>query len=126
MENRDGDVRASEVQPPDAFLLETVLKELSDLLRSIDNAQDVMDSVVRLTTHLLGVAKCSLVMLEEDGVTLRLRAAHGLPDEVIRDYRGHIGEGIGGYVAQTGQPLLIEDVETHPLFARKSKQKYTT
>lgn len=126
MENRAGDVLTSDVQAPDAFLLESVLKELSDLLRSIDNPQDVMDSVVRLTTNLLGVAKCSLVMLEEDGVTLRIRAAHGLPEAVIRDYRGRIGEGIGGHVAQTGKPLLIEDVETHPLFARKSKQKYTT
>ena len=126
MENRDTGADVPEVQLPDAFLLETILKELSDIVRSIDDVQDVMNHVVRLTTRLLKVGKCSLVMIEPDGATLRIRAAHGLPEEVMRVYRGRMGEGIGGYVAQTGKPLLIEDVETHPLFARKSKQKYTT
>jgi len=126
MEKPSRDVRKSDGAPADPFFVETILKNLSDVVRSIDDPQDVMNQVVRLTTRLLNVSKCSLMMIEEDGVSLRIRAADGLPPEVIESYRGRVGDGIGGYVAKTGKPLLIEDVETHPLFARKSHEKYTT
>jgi len=126
MEKPSGEMRESDVAPADPFFVETILKNLSDVVRSIDDPQEVMNQVVRLTTRLLNVSKCSLMMIEEDGVSLRIRAADGLPPEVIENYRGRVGDGISGYVAKTGKPLLIEDVETHPLFARKSKEKYTT
>jgi sigma-B regulation protein RsbU (phosphoserine phosphatase) len=46
--------------------------------------------------------------------------------EIQRTWRARIGEGITGWVAQTGKPLLIENVETHPLFQRKSRRRYST
>jgi len=106
--------------------IETILKEVSDVVSSIDDLDDVMNQVVRLTSSLLGVKNCSIVTVEPDGVTLRIRASHGLPRSVTENWRGRVGEGISGYVAKTGKPLLIEDVETHPLFARKSKKRYST
>ncbi len=113
-------------QKRDPYLVETILKNISDVVNSIDDVQAVMDQVVHLTTELLAVQTCSLVMIEPDGQTLRMGAAYGLPSGVAEDFSAHVGEGITGYVAQTGKPLLIEDVETHPLFARKSKKQYTT
>jgi len=108
------------------YHIETILKEVSDVVSSIDDVEDVMNQVVRLTSTLLGVKNCSIVIIEPDGVTLRIRASHGLPESVTEQWRGRVGEGISGYVAQTGKPLLIEDVETHPRFARKSKKRYST
>lgn len=46
------------------------------------------------------------IMLLEDGV-LGVRSAIGLSDEARRD-RKRVGEGISGFVAQTGQPLLLQ------------------
>jgi diguanylate cyclase (GGDEF)-like protein len=37
-----------------------------------------------------------------------------------------VGEGLAGWVAEQGQPLLIEDIEVHPLFGKKSRAKYST
>jgi phosphoserine phosphatase RsbU/P len=108
------------------YLVETILRDISDVVNSIDDVQEVKDRIVHMTTDLIHVRTCSLVMIEADGKTLRIGAASGLNDEIIKTYRGTIGEGIGGYVASTGEPLLIEDVETHPLFARKSQKKYDT
>ena len=108
------------------YLVETVLKDVSDVVNSIDDVQEVMDRVVSLTSDLLRVRNCSLMMTSPDGLTLTMGAAHGLPREVVKNYRGAVGEGITGHVARTGKPLLIEDVEAHPLFARKSRKKYST
>ena len=126
MEKTTGDDHVPEVSAADPYLVETILKDLSDLVRSIDDAQGVMNQVAKLTTRLLRVRNCSLVMIEDDNETMRMGAAHGLPEGVLEKYRGRVGEGITGHVAKTGKPLLIEDVETHPLFARKSRKKYST
>ena len=110
----------------ESFLVENLLKEISDVVRTIDDAQSVMAHVVHLTTRLLEVGTCSLMLLDPGRQALRIRAAHGLPEHVLDTWEGKVGDGISGHVAQTGEPLLIEDVETHPLFARKSQKKYST
>jgi sigma-B regulation protein RsbU (phosphoserine phosphatase) len=108
------------------YVVETILKEISDVVSSIDDVQSVMQDLVRLTTSLLNVSNCSLVMRDPGSDELRIRAAHGLSPEVIKNYRSRIGEGITGWVAKTGKPLLIENVETHPLFQRQSHTRYST
>lgn len=106
--------------------IETILKEISDVVSSLDDEQKVMDELVRLTTSLLNVGSCSLVMINWDTQEMHIRAAFGLSEEVVSSYRQRVGEGITGWVAKTGKPLLIEDVETHPLFQRRSRTRYST
>jgi sigma-B regulation protein RsbU (phosphoserine phosphatase) len=108
----------------DSPAVETILKDISDIVRSLDDAQLVMDELVRMTTGMLGVGNCSLVLIEANGQDMRMGAAYGLSPDIMRNYRQKVGEGITGWVAKTGQPLLIEDVENHPLFQRKSNTRY--
>ncbi len=108
----------------DSLAVETILKDISDIVRSLDDVQLVMDELVRMTTTMLGVGNCSLVLIEPDGQEMRMGAAYGLSPDIVRNYRQKVGEGITGWVAKTGQPLLIEDVENHPLFQRKSSTRY--
>jgi len=118
--------REPEIAIGEAYFVETILKEISDVVSSIDDAQQVMGRLVRLATTLLNVNTCSLIMLDPVSEEMRIRAAHGLNEEVVRSFRQRVGEGITGHVAKTGMPLLIEDVETHPLFRRKSRKHYRT
>lgn len=104
----------------DSPAVETILKDISDIVRSLDDAQLVMDELVRMTTTMLGVDNCSLVLIDVNGQDMRMGAAYGLSPDIVRNYSQKVGEGITGWVAKTGQPLLIEDVENHPLFQRKS------
>lgn len=110
----------------ESYALEKILKEVSDIVSVLEDAQKVMNELVRLTTGLLKVGNCSLVLVEPGTDVLRIHASYGLNPEIARTWRGRIGEGITGWVAQTGKPLLIENVETHPLFRRKSNQRYST
>jgi len=108
------------------YALERILKEVSDIVSLLEDAQKVMDELVRLTTRLLKVGNCSLVLLEPGTDVLRIHASYGLDPEIVRTWRARIGEGITGWVAQNGKPLLIKNVETHPLFQRKSLRRYST
>jgi sigma-B regulation protein RsbU (phosphoserine phosphatase) len=110
----------------ESYALEKILKEVSDIVSVLEDAQKVMNELVRLTTGLLKVGNCSLVLVEPGTDVLRIHASYGLNPEIARTWRGRIGEGITGWVAQTGKPLLIENVETHPLFRRKSSRRYST
>lgn len=110
----------------ETFVAETILKEISDVVSSIDDVQSVMNELVRLTTSLLKVNNCSLVLRTPGTDELRIRAAYGISPEVMQNFRQKIGEGIAGWVAKTGKPLLIENVEAHPLFQRQSRSRYST
>ena len=103
-----------------------ILKEITDVMASLDDSQSVLNALVRLVTQMLTVDRCSLMLIDPDAKKLRIRAAHGLNPEIVEKYRGKLGEGIAGMVALEGKPLLITDIENHPLFKRNSGREYTT
>lgn len=37
-----------------------------------------------------------------------------------------VGEGISGWVVQNGKPVLVKDIEIHPIFGKKPNPKYAT
>ena len=96
--------------------LERILKEVSDIVSLIDDAQRVMNELVRLTTSLLRVSNCSLVLLQPETDELRIHAAFGLDAEVVRNWRARVGQGITGWVARTGKPARVGDVQSDPRY----------
>ena len=66
----------------DTYLVEAILKEMSDVVSCIDSAQKAMEHLVQLATTLLGVNNCSLVMTQPNGVDMQIRAAAGLGKRV--------------------------------------------
>jgi len=106
--------------------VESMLREMSDVVSSIDDSDRVLKSVVHMVTRMLKVGRCSLMLLDPATQELRIRAAHGVEPEVTKNYRATPGDGIAGWVALHGRALLIEDVEKDPVFKRKNASKYTT
>lgn len=78
-----------------------------------------------LTKSLAGVrslfsaAACSCALAEPDGSALRFVAADGAGAEAIVDVRVPIGRGIAGWVAMSGQPVIVSDVARDARFARE-------
>ena len=103
-----------------------IMKEITGVMASLDDSQRVLDALVSLVTRMLRVDRCSLMLIDPQSRELRIRAAVGVPADVMATYRGRLGEGISGWVAMEGEPLLITDVENHPLFKRSSRRGYST
>ena len=77
-------------------------------------------------SHLVGFvetqmpgALCSILLLDEDGVTVRHGAAPSLPAEFVRSVDGlRIGPKAGscGSAMYWGRPVIVEDIGTDPLW----------
>jgi diguanylate cyclase (GGDEF)-like protein len=77
-----------------------------------------LEELYRLALHLLGralqVDAYALLLLDEAGERLVLKAAFGLPAEEALGLTLRRGEGLAGLVAQSGQALLVPDVSAEP------------
>jgi signal transduction histidine kinase/DNA-binding response OmpR family regulator len=80
---------------------------------------------IEAVSDTLQVETASLMLMEEEN--LRVVEAVGLPREVIGKATVPLGKGISGHVAQTGQPLLINDIDKHEKFRPSSfRKQYST
>lgn len=73
----------------------------------------LLEAIVRRAASLLGAHMGGLYLLKPDHQTLELVVSYNLP----RNYQGtllKLGEGLSGVVAQTGQPLTVEDYSIWP------------
>lgn len=77
-----------------------------------------MEELFRLALHLIGralrVDAYALLLLDEAGERLVVKAAFGLPEEGAGGLSLRVGEGISGLVAQTGQAMLVPDISREP------------
>ncbi|MHC4224703.1 MAG: diguanylate cyclase, partial [Planctomycetota bacterium] len=103
-----------------AILYETI----QDLTSTLSIGQVIGRLIDRILGHLESEI-ASILLLDHDGM-LRMTHAVGLPDEIIRKTVIPRGEGISGHVADTGEALLIPDVEKDPRFRRRNHERYYT
>lgn len=95
----------------------TVERELRALLRSarvVSGTLDRDEIVSRLMDSalaLVGADQGSIMLFDRYEQSLWIAAAEGLPDEVMRSTVVSLGEGVAGWVAQTGKGQIIEDQE---------------
>lgn len=95
-------------------------------LSSTDTLEDLLANILSLATKVIGAKTGSIMLLDPDSKNLCIKAAIGLDKEIIMNTRLELGKGVSGYVAEKGQPLLVEDIEKDPRFKRISREKYET
>lgn len=79
--------------------------------RAVNQAGDLpetLDAILEEALRLLQADEGSVMLLTEDRQHLRVRASRGLRPEVVAATRPRVGSGISGWVAASGQPLLID------------------
>ncbi len=84
--------------------------------------QTILQNACKITNSDSG----SLMMLDDTTQQLRIVAALGLPEDVVKNTVIRIGEGIAGRVAESGKPIFVEDIEQDQRFLRLSNVKYST
>src|SRR5215467_6723316 len=102
------------------------LTEISELLMSAMEPDRVVSVILEAATQLCEVEGCSLALLDEVSQQLAFVVMAG-PAQVD-EFRVALGQGIGGWVAQTGEPVLCNDVAQDPRwFGGVDRQtRYTT
>jgi PAS domain S-box-containing protein len=99
----------------------TQLAVLREINKQINSSLD-LDWITRYIAELMESETVSISLFtgrhgvaEGNGEELVVCAACGIDSESIIGSKQKIGEGITGFVAQTGEPLLIMDLEDHRL-----------
>jgi len=93
------------------------LSALSHISSAVSGLQD-LDGILRITLdnvlEIVNGAIGGILLLDEETETLYYRVQRGLSPRYTEEIRVSLGEGIAGTVAQTGEPMLLEDVSKDP------------
>jgi len=81
--------------------------ELSHALIANYDLPSLLDLIVATAIEVTQSEKSSVMLLDEERKELHIAAARGLSEEVITNTRIRMGQGIAGWVAQKGEPLLL-------------------
>lgn len=99
------------------------LQEISRVLNSTLNQAEIRKRAIEAATILMDAEAGSLLLLDEAAGELYFDVALGEKGEGVRQIRLKVGQGIAGYVAKTGEPLIINDVQHDPRFSREADRK---
>ena len=77
---------------------------------------ELLRSIVGTARRLFGAQASSLALLDESGEHLVFHVADGRGSDTVVGISIPAGQGIAGYVVQSGQPMAIEDVQRDPRF----------
>jgi GAF domain-containing protein len=94
----------------------TFLNRVGRAVTSSLDVEQVLTTVLEKTALVLKTEACSLLLLDEESSELIFGAVVGPRSEEVKGLRFSLGQGIAGWVAQEGQPLLVPDVREDPRF----------
>ncbi len=116
--------------------LETRLKELTNLYRAISTVNSGLDpertsdTVLRAALNLVGGNRGSVMLVDDSGDRLVIVASQGIDAAIVAQTRQKIGSGVAGWVAETGEPVLMsgeakDDERFHEAVALEEKVLYS-
>jgi signal transduction histidine kinase/DNA-binding response OmpR family regulator len=95
---------------------QTKLTELSLLYEaamastSAASLDEILQIIVARVRDALSISHVAILLIDPDEQVLEFRAAVGFPPDMLASVHPQLGEGLSGYVAQSGRPYLVTDV----------------
>jgi FixJ family two-component response regulator len=80
----------------------------------IGSLPELLDFFVGVAADELEVDRVSLMLLDEETQEMWIVASRGLDEKVKKEVRRKVGDGIAGWVAREGKPVLVKDVVSDP------------
>ena len=105
--------RESEVQ---------ILATLGELMGSSMPFREVITMAMRFTSAMMGADGSSLLLLDRKDGKLSFYIVLGEKAEQLKNITLTHGEGIAGYVAETGVPIVVADVNRERRFSKRVDQ----
>src|SRR3989338_3650762 len=100
-----------------------ILTEIGTLLNSTLDQKVVRNMALEAITRLMNAEAGSLLLVDNEKKELYFEVALGEKGDRVKEIRLKIGEGIAGWVAEHGEPLLIPDVRKDSRFYRLADEK---
>lgn len=91
-----------------------LISDVTDRLVRTLEFDETLQILIEGATDLLGVARGSIMLLDEEAETLSIKVAKGIDVSIQEETCIPLGKGIAGGVAESGEPLVVEDVRQLP------------
>ena len=94
----------------------SLLYEVERAVSSTQSLADLLDTILCKGTEVIGATAGSILLLEEETGALFFRSVRGEKSEALISMSLRIGQGIAGRVAETGQPVRVDDAPSSELY----------
>lgn len=94
-----------------------IIEALADIANEIATTREVrpaLDQITQRALDLLNANHVAIYLLQDDNVTLKTVAAHGIYRDALLAHTRKIGEGITGNVFLRGKPEIVNDTSEDP------------
>jgi diguanylate cyclase (GGDEF)-like protein len=95
----------------------SIFHQVGKALTSTLDLQEVLTLIMGKISELLQPTTWSLLLIDDKRQELLFQIAVGKDSEKIQDSRIKVGQGIAGWVAQHGEPVVCNDVSKDPRFS---------
>lgn len=96
-----------------------IFHDVAKALTSSLNLNAVLQTIMEKVAEYFRPDTWSLLMVDEQKYELYFAIAVGDAAEMLKTVRLRIGEGIAGWVAQKGEPMIVPEVASDPRFTRR-------
>ncbi len=86
--------------------------ELSQALASVQDTDDILQTVSREVAKLINARGCVIRLVEGD--VLKVKSFSGSASDMVDEADVPLGKGVAGWVAKEGRSMLVEDVSKMP------------
>jgi putative nucleotidyltransferase with HDIG domain len=100
-----------------------ILTDISALINSTLDTREIRKRAIEAATLLMHAETGSLLLVDAEHNELFFEVVLGEQGEKLKEIRLQIGQGIAGWVAKTGEPLIIHDVQNDRRFYRGADEK---
>lgn len=101
--------------------LETqALYQISQLIEAAIDLDKALAETLRILHDTLKMERATLVLRDETGTKLLIRASYGLTEEEAKRGVYSLNEGIIGRIFQSREPFVVPDVHKEPLFLNRT------
>ncbi len=101
-----------------------LMMELTRLVGNWPDPEPLLEKILEKATEYVEAEQGSLMLVDEERDALVVRAAKGVNKALIEPRQIRLGEAVAGRVWESGQPLLVRDIEKD--LSQPSRPRYKT
>ncbi|MEK6589768.1 MAG: sigma-54-dependent Fis family transcriptional regulator [Nitrospinota bacterium] len=98
-------------------------KEVSALIDSVGDLDQLLDIIIQTATKVMEAKAGSLLLLDKKTNKLYFHTVTGKNKEAVKKFELEMGEGLAGWVAKEGKPLLVKDVKRDPRWNKRISEE---
>jgi len=99
------------------------LKTVSEELIGVADLQKALNMVLDTAVEITSADTASIMLREKDEDTLKIVAAHGLPQEIVESTCIRMGDAIAGLVAEDQKAIILNSDDLPPALADRAHRK---